>query len=216
MTCAYSELYLDDAMNEMGEMLDYVINDCGYDGDAFFSLFIASGIASQFQCGNPKYVGGMSGVELAISVFNESHPAFLLPEPSYPEDKSPEFWAGWIMAYYQWKTALKFSDMLACGLTFDKVRSMYVLHEADISKFEESATNIIKNSLRSKDTALKTIRRLRGYTQKALSERSGVSLRMIQLYEQRQSNINRAESATVYALARVLHCSMEDLLEPEI
>ena len=43
---------------------------------------------------------------------------------------------------------------------------------------------------------------------------SGVSLRSIQMYEQRQRNINEASVTTVRDIAKVLHCNIEDLLEP--
>ena len=55
MTNAYNELYLDDAMQNLGDMLDYAICDLGFDADEFFGWFIASGIASRFEKGNPKY-----------------------------------------------------------------------------------------------------------------------------------------------------------------
>lgn len=216
MIPAYDELYLNDAMNELGEMLDYAVNDCHIDGDTFFSMFISSGIAAQFERGNPKYVGGMSGVELALEILSKTFSNLPFTEPSYPDDKSAEFWTGWAMAYYQWKTSLCFKEMLYGGLTVSKIRSMYILHEADISKFEETATGILKGNLSKRETHLKTVRRMRGLTQKSLAEKSGITLRMIQLYEQRQNNINRAEAATVLALSRALHCRMEELLEPEI
>ncbi len=38
-------------------------------------------------------------------------------------------------------------------------------------------------------------------------ERSGVAVRSIQQYEQRQKDINRASFSTVVALAAALHCS---------
>ena len=36
MTHAYSKSYLDDAMQNLGDMLDYAIVDCGYASDEFF------------------------------------------------------------------------------------------------------------------------------------------------------------------------------------
>ncbi len=42
---------------------------------------------------------------------------------------------------------------------------------------------------------------------------SGVSLRSIQMYEQRQKDINKAQSDSIYRLAKSLGCTMEDLLE---
>ena len=40
-----------------------------------------------------------------------------------------------------------------------------------------------------------------------------VSLRSIQMYEQRNKDINKASVDTVYRLAKVLGCAMEDLIE---
>ena len=50
-------------------------------------------------------------------------------------------------------------------------------------------------------------------TQAELARRSNVSLRSIQMYEQRNKDINKASAATVLSLAKVLGCTMEDLLE---
>ena len=59
---------------------------------------------------------------------------------------------------------------------------------------------------------LKMIRLSRDMTQRDLSEKSGVSIHMIQFYEQGVRDINRAEALTVYKLSQVLGCRMEDLL----
>ncbi|MBO7637321.1 MAG: helix-turn-helix transcriptional regulator [Paludibacteraceae bacterium] len=55
----------------------------------------------------------------------------------------------------------------------------------------------------------KTIRKQSRFTQKELAELSGVTLRMIQAYEQGDQDILKAEAGTVFALARVLGCSAE-------
>lgn len=65
----------------------------------------------------------------------------------------------------------------------------------------------------SYETNLKRIRTVKGYSQKQLAEMSGVSLRSIQMYEQRNKDINKAQSDSLYRLAKVLCCKMEDLLE---
>lgn len=145
MTHAYSELYLDDAMCIMGEMLDYAINDCGYEPDEYFNWFIASGIAAQFEKGNPKYVTGMSGIELALDVIYEITGEHNVIAAS--GNFSRAYWAGWAMAYYQWYRSITFSDMVNKGLPVSQVMQMYILHEADISKFADYADEIIqKNS----------------------------------------------------------------------
>ena len=60
---------------------------------------------------------------------------------------------------------------------------------------------------------LKEYRLKKNMTQLELAERSGVSQRMIQNYEQGTNDINKAQGLTLQALAQVLNCSMEDLLE---
>lgn len=216
MTPAYEETYLDDAMCAMGEMLDYAVHDCGCNADSFFTQFLSSGVAEQFERGNPKFVGGMSGVELALEVFRRTTGHTPKIDASASEDKTPEYWAGWSLAYYQWKTGMRFSEIVSCGLTISKICSMYLLHEADISKFVETANNMIQENLRLRETNLKRIRKSNGFSQKQLAEISGVALRMIQLYEQRQNDINKAQVSTLFALAKALNCRLEDLMEPQI
>ena len=60
---------------------------------------------------------------------------------------------------------------------------------------------------------LKMWRQRRGMSQAQLAKASGVSIRMIQYYEQGKNDINRAEALSVYRLAQALVCSMEALLE---
>ena len=47
-----------------------------------------------------------------------------------------------------------------------------------------------------------------GMTQKELTEKSGTSLRMVQLYEQRKQDIRKAEAQTLVNLSRVLGCGV--------
>lgn len=64
-----------------------------------------------------------------------------------------------------------------------------------------------------KETNLKRIRKLAGLSQSELAELSGVPLRQIQLFEQRQRDINKTNAIDVVRLCRVLCCKMEDLLQ---
>lgn len=62
-------------------------------------------------------------------------------------------------------------------------------------------------------TNLKRIRIDAGITQATLSERTGVSLRTLQDYEQGRKPINGAAALTVYRIAQELNVRVEDLLE---
>ena len=210
---AYSELYLDDAMNNLGDMVEYAVCDLGFDPDTFFCWFISSGIASRFEKGNPKYITGMSGFELAEAVLTETNVTYEKCEPSYIEFKGREFWAGWILAYYQWVTGKRFEDMVRDGLALSTVLSMYILHEADESKFVDAANEIIARNKENRKSKLSQIRKARGFTQQELSEASGVTLRMIQLYEQKQNDISKAQVTVVLNLAKALGCEAEDLID---
>lgn len=212
MTHAYNESYLNDAMQNLGDMLDYAINDLGYNGDDFFSWFINSGIAKKFENGNPKYTVGKSGYELANDVIYKTTNKFVNKTPSKRYFDGREFWCGWVLAYYQWYTGLTFYDIIYNGLTVSKILSMYILHEADINKFVDAANKIIEDN-KSSSTKLQKIRKSRNLTQKQLAEISGVSLRMIQLYEQRENDINKASAIVVSKLSRTLGCEVDDLME---
>ena len=213
MTNAYSELYLDDAMQNLGDMVEYAVCDCGYDPDEFFGWFISSGVASKFGKGNPKYIAGMSGFELAEAVLKATNIALPVVTPSHPDFKGREYWAGWIFAYYQWQSGRRFEDIVSDGLTLSTVFSMYILHEADNSKFVKSADAIIRRNKEARKSKLHTIRKARGFTQQQLSQASGVSLRMIQLYEQKQNDLSKAQVNVVISLAKALGCEVEDLID---
>lgn len=59
---------------------------------------------------------------------------------------------------------------------------------------------------------LKQIREKNGLSQAQLSNLSGISLRTLQDYEQGHKNINNAKAITVFKLAKILNCSIEDIL----
>lgn len=212
MMNAYSELYLNDAMNNLGEMIEFAVCNLEYDPDVFFGWFISSGIAGMFEKGNPKYIAGMSGCELAEAVLRATNVSPKDVQTEFRSDRGRVFWAGWILAYYQWQSAKRFEDIVKGGLSLSTVLSLYVLHEADMSKFVETADEIISRKKLLQKTKLREIRKARGFTQQQLSDVSGVSLRMIQLYEQKQNDIGKAQVSVVLKLAGVLGCDVEDLI----
>lgn len=62
-------------------------------------------------------------------------------------------------------------------------------------------------------TNLKRIQKEKGITTTELSERSGVNIRMLRYYIAGYRDISKAEALTVYKIATVLNCTVEDLLE---
>lgn len=134
--------------------------------------------------------------------------------PSEEIDKSAGILAGWSLAYYQWYRAHRFSYLQQYGLTIQRILSMYpTLHEADLSKFVTVADEIIAKEKSAQISNLQRMRKNCGMTQKELAEKSGTSLRMVQLYEQRKQDIRKAEAQTLVNLSRVLGCGVEDLFD---
>ena len=211
MICAYNELYLNDAKENLAEFFDYAINSCKFDADFFAKLFVQSGYADKFERGNPTIIAGMSGIELAKKVITYAYPNWKFPERIFSQDRSNVYWAGWTLAEYQWATCKRFKDIFS-RISLSQIISMYhVYHEMDIEHFIEDMNRNYDSVER--ETHLKTIRENRGISQAELAKLSGVSLRSIQMYEQKINHIDKAQAGTVYKLSRVLGCTVEDLLE---
>ena len=214
MMRAYKEIYLNNAANTFGCMMHFAVNDCKLDGDDFLQMFCVSGLAEQFAHGNPKIIAGKSGIELAQEVIYLIKGEKSFPAPSMIEDRSPEFWAGWALAQYQWHTAKSFALILQALPFTDMVRMYPTFHEADITKFFIAANEAYR--VQFPKTNLKRIRETAGLSQAQLAKESDVSLRSVQMYEQRNKDINKAQAITLIKIARTLGCQVEGLLESEI
>ena len=211
MIRAYDSLYLNKAMTNLGQMLDYAVYDINYDIAVFFELFIASGIASSFESGNADTIAGKSGVELAWDVLY----ACGIPNdrifPTAASERSEEYWTGWALAYYQWATSLTFSDITRLVPIRDILSFYHPYHEMDIRQFVDCMNTLIRQA--QQNSNLKRLRMYYGYSQSQLAALSGVPLRTIQQYEQRQKNINKAQAEYLIQLASTLCCDPSDLME---
>ncbi|MFI3236674.1 MAG: helix-turn-helix transcriptional regulator [Lachnospiraceae bacterium] len=213
MIYSYNEDYVDEVMENIGCMMEHAVYDLAYAPEEFYSLFVSSEISEEVANGNPKYTVGMSGIELAREVLFECTGRRENKVPTYHIEKSAEYWTGWILAYYQWKKCLSF-ERINTAIPFHEVMKTYpTLHEADIEKAVDVFDEKYKAYKSATITELARIRKLRGLSQKELSERSGVALRMIQLYEQRQNDISKAQVDTVMRLSRTLSVRIEKILD---
>ena len=212
MIRAYHKVYLEKARTNLGRMLDFATYDLGYDPCAFFDLFMSSGLAERFGKGEFTLTVGMSGVELAYRVLELTKHQVEFPKPRYTADRSPEYWAGWALAYYQWETAMPFIEILEYIPLDDIIRMYSPYHEMDIRQFCDRMNELYRAA--NPETKLKRLRQRAGLSQSELAEASGVPVRTIQQYEQRQKSINKAQAEYLMMLARALHCNAEDLIEP--
>ena len=67
--------------------------------------------------------------------------------------------------------------------------------------------------MEKKETKLKTVRQSKGLTQRELAEKTSISIRTLQHYEQGSKDLNQAAALTVYAIAQALEVEMTELLD---
>lgn len=208
---AYPATYVSGAQRALGEALDYAVCDCHVPGMEFLHMFISSPACLRMQNGEPAYVVGRSGAEIAREVMDHAMGQNTVAEPGAHYGRSVEYWIGWALAYYQWDCGRSYREILQ-AVTYEELRQMYqTLHEADITKFVYVMDERMKECYA--ETNLRRIRTAYGCSQSELARRAGVGVRSIQMYEQRNKDINKASAETLYRLARALGCTMEDLLE---
>lgn len=211
MTRAYQETYVSRAQQVLGDAFDFAINTCKVPGEDFVKLFVVSSLSKRFENGEPSCVAGKSGAELALDVLAETTNRNFDVEVVASVERSSEYWIGWAVAYYQWYSGRKFGEIFQV-VSFENLQNMYyTLHEADVTKFVDVMDSLTKEFFAS--TNLKRIRLSYGCTQAELAKNSDVSLRSIQMYEQRNKDINKASADTLFCIAKTLGCSIEDLLE---
>jgi DNA-binding transcriptional regulator YiaG len=208
MIHAYDEYYLEKARIALGRMLDFAVYDLNYELQDFWKLFLDSKISGRFECGDSSVLVGKSGIELAYEVLGKMTKHI---SPRYAANRSEEYWTGWALAYYQWKTGLSFQAITEV-IAINEICSMYSpYHEMDIRQFCEKLNELY--SERHKETNLKRLRKASGFSQAELARQTGIPLRTIQQYEQRQKNINKAQAEYIIKLSHALYCEPIALLE---
>ena len=137
----YDQSYLHDAMLNLAEAIDVAYYDFHFTPDYFMNLFIASGIATQFEAGNPKYIAGKSGTELVLDVVDRVYDNYKEPAIDFSyHEPTPEYWLGWILAYYQWETGRSFQEIqriIPMDLLLTKYHTFHEMDESAVVEFIE-------------------------------------------------------------------------------
>lgn len=135
MAYPYDEIYLESVQKNLGFFFQISLRNLNLLPQDVQNTFLASDVSKQIEMGNPDFLCGKSGYELALIAF----PKILtddiikqaISEPFYPE---AEYWSGTVLAYCQWKTGKPFSAILA-QYPLERILSNYhLMHEADITK----------------------------------------------------------------------------------
>ena len=207
MIHAYDRNYLGRAQTLMGVMFHVAVYDLGNSLERFYDRFLFSRISSYFEAGDSSILGGMSGVELALEILDDDTRDDYLPV----FDRSSEYWCGWALAYFQWYSDLRFIQINKY-IPIKEIHEMYnPYHEMDISQFCDHMIALYNS--RKPYSNLKLLRLDANLSQSELSKLSEVPVRTIPQYEQKQKKINKASTETIIKLAKVLNCSVLDLME---
>ena len=210
MMHAYDRTLLSKARTSLAWMFDYGVNSYGMKLEDFYHLFVTSELSRLFECGDSSVVAGMSGVEMAFQLILEQDAEAILVEPEYSINRSPEYWLGWAIAYYQWYKNIAF-DQITDKVSVCDIRLMYdKYHEMDIMQFVDALDDMRKDCHNM--AMLKRLRMYAGLSQRQLAERTMIPVRTIQQYEQGQKDIQKASAEYIMRLAKELYCSPEDLL----
>ncbi|MCI6186907.1 MAG: helix-turn-helix domain-containing protein [Spirochaetia bacterium] len=208
MIHAYDKNYLSKAQNNLASMLEFAVYDLEEDLSHFYLEFLQSKICSQFERGESTVIAGKSGVELALDIIGDET---LASKYRPAANRTPEYWCGWALAYFQWQTNLGFKE-INNYISISEILAMYSpYHEMDISQFCDKMIELYNK--RKNNTNLKALRLDAGLSQSELAEISDIPVRTIQQYEQNQKNINAAKAETVVKLAKALNCTVEALME---
>ena len=208
MMYAYDRLYLSRAQSVLASMLDFAVYDLSIPIEEFYMRFLVSPLSNGFQSGESAVIAGRSGIELAADVMEDRS---LTSRYRPNANRSPEYWTGWALAFFQWKSNLQFARINA-SIPITEILQMYnPFHEMDITQFCDHMLELYRK--RNLVSNLKRMRQKTGLYHSDLAKLSNVPVRTIQQYEQRQKNINAAKAESLIRIAKYLYCSVDDLME---
>lgn len=138
MKYAYDEMYLADVEKNLGFFFQFLLSNLNRTPTEAQNLFLKSEIPQQIEIANPNFLCGKSGYEFAMLALPEEDLSKKIEEaiktPFYPE---AEYWAGFVLAYCQWKNNVSFAKILK-SYPLEKLLALYhLLHEADVTKTEK-------------------------------------------------------------------------------
>lgn len=95
MLHSYQKMYLSKAQAVLGETFDYAINTCKIPGESFIKQFVVSSVSKRMENGEPAYLVGKSGIEIAADIVAETTGKELTEKPTDRFERSIEYWIGW-------------------------------------------------------------------------------------------------------------------------
>ena len=203
MIHAYNEQFLEIIQRKVAVMFELAVLEENIEIDTFAQKFVSSSVGHALEVADPVYALGKSANELLALIL--SNEPLNIETGSYA---SPEYWAGWVLAYAQWYFNKPYAAIIAAIPCSKILDNYFPYHEMDITHSMDLIAKYLKPVC-----PLKQIRQKRGISQTQLSNLSNVPLRTIKAYEQGTVDIAKAQAETLYSLAQTLNCSIEELIK---
>ena len=99
---SYNKSYLPYVAENIGIMFEHAV-DIGFNPEIFWHTFISSVVAKQIEKGNPKYLT-CSALDYLDEIYHDRIAINNIEHIS----KNRFFWAGWILAQFQFLTGYSF------------------------------------------------------------------------------------------------------------
>ncbi len=202
MIHAYNDDFLPTIQGKLASMFEIAVLKKNIPIDDFAERFLASPVCRALETADPVLALGKSAIELLSIVLGDAPIA--IETNSYA---SPEYWVGYTLAYMQWYFNKPYSQLIAALPCGELLAHYFPYHEMDIRQSIDLFTSGLHPVC-----ALKRLRTAKNLSQRDLSLLSGVPVRNIKAYEQGEIDISKAQADTLYALSKVLNCSIEDLI----
>lgn len=132
----------------LADMFDYAVNDCGHSIDQVSKKYIISKIYKEIEIANPYYIG-RSGAELYKLMIEKLIHREIVIHPQVHIHKSPEYWCGYVVAYYQWSSQKSFKNIFEVIPASQIVEMYNQMHELEIQKFVDVIDDIFDKYYKS-------------------------------------------------------------------
>lgn len=197
------------AIELIAEMFEYAKCYLHIESDEFFDMLNNTNSSDKLYNLDIIYIYGKSSIEIINDIYlaNEMKIKTFNNKKLLKSDKY--YWLGLVIASYCYGKKISFKE-IGKRIKPSQLLKMYnTMHEAPHMKVIDEIDKILNRQ----ESILKHIRQSKNISQSELSILSGVSLRSIQMYEQKKKNISKASFETVKRLANSLSIKMEDLYE---
>lgn len=197
------------AIEMMGEMFEYSKSYLHIESDKFFDMLNSTHISDKIYDLDIIYIYGKSSIEIINDICLANDIKIKLYDKNVFLKNEKYYWLGLVVASYCYGKKISFKE-IGKRIKPSQVLRMYnTMHEAPHMKVIDEIDKILNRQ----ESILKHIRQSKNISQSELSILSGVSLRSIQMYEQKKKNISQASFETVKRLANSLSIKIEELYE---